>query len=133
MTDFLLDTHILLWSLLQPERLSPEVATELEAPDNSLWLSPITTWEVIVLAEKGRIELDRAPIDWMKDVLETLSFSEAAMNHEVAIESRKIALPHQDPADRFIAASAIIYGLTLITADAHLLSAAGRFSILPNR
>jgi PIN domain nuclease of toxin-antitoxin system len=133
MSEFLLDTHILLWSLLRPERLSSAVARELDASDNSLWLSPITTWEVIILAEKGRIELDRDPGEWMKRVFDTFPFSQAALNHEVAIESRKVALPHQDPADRFIAASAVVYGLTLITADAHLISASGNFSVLPNR
>ena len=133
MSEFLLDTHILLWSLLMPERLSADVAAELENLDNSLWLSPITTWEVIVLADKGRIELDRDPADWMKRVLDTFPFSQAALNHDVAIQSRKIELPHQDPADRFTAASAMVYDLTLITADAHLISASNDFSVFPNR
>ena len=43
------------------------------------------------------------------------------MTHEVAMESRMAQLPHQDPADRFIAASAVVYGLTLITSDRNLL------------
>ncbi|MBT8339733.1 MAG: PIN domain-containing protein [Desulfatitalea sp.] len=41
----------------------------------------------------------------------------ASLNHEVALRSRRISLPHQDPADLFIAATAIVYGLTLVTAD----------------
>jgi len=43
----LLDTHILLWSLIEPERLSHHVATALEDPANELWLSPVAIWEVL--------------------------------------------------------------------------------------
>ena len=105
---------------------------ELENDANQLWLSPISTWEVIMLAEKGHIQLDDSPAAWMENVLSTLPFNEAALNHEIAIQSRKISLPHQDPADRFIAASAIVYGLTLITADKKLIKGAVNYSVLPN-
>ena len=47
---------------------------------------------------------------------------EAPINLEVAIESRRVNLPHQDPADRFLAATAIIYDLTLVTADARIIA-----------
>jgi PIN domain nuclease of toxin-antitoxin system len=120
-SKYLLDTHILLWSLLEPDRLSAEVAVVLEDIDNELWLSPITSWEIIVLAEKGCIKLDDKPVPWMRNVLQTLPFWQADMTHEVAMESRMIQLSHQDPADRFIAASAVVYGLTLITSDRNLL------------
>ena len=132
MTNYLLDTHILLWSLLDPSNLSENVAAELEDAANELWLSPITTWEIIILAEKGRIHLKRQPVDWLNEVLSTVPFQEATLNHAVAIQSRTIALPHQDPADRFIAASAIVWGLTLVTADHHLISAAGDYTVLSN-
>ena len=132
MNKYLLDTHILLWSLLEPERLSARVSTLLEDVDNELWLSPITTWEVIVLAEKGRLELDDEPVSWMNNVLNTLPFHQAALNHEVAMQSRRIQVAHQDPADRFIMASALVYGLTLITSDAKILQAADQCTVLEN-
>ncbi len=132
MTKYLLDTHILLWSLLEPSFLGPKVMDELQNETNQLWLSPISTWEVLILSEKGRIQLDASPCEWMKNVLETLPFHEAPLNHEIAMESRSIQLPHQDPADRFIAASAAVYGLTLVTADKNLIRAASSYSILPN-
>jgi PIN domain nuclease of toxin-antitoxin system len=132
MNKLLLDTHILLWSLLQPERLSGAVADELENPDNEMWLSPITTWEIIILAEKGRIELSDDPASWMENVLGSLPFRQAALNHEIAMESRRIQLPHRDPADRFIAASAAVYGLTLVTSDKRLIKGAKRYTVFPN-
>ena len=128
----LLDTHIFLWSLLVPEKLSKKVAACLEDPDNQLWLSPITSWEVMVLAEKKRVSLKEDPHKWLKRVLEKIPFQEAALTHEVAMHSRSIRLPHQDPADRFLAATAKIHGLTLVTSDKHLLKAKA-CKVLANR
>jgi len=57
----LLDTHIWLWSLLAPERLIPRVARALRNPNHELWLSSISVWETLLLAEKGRIKLGGDP------------------------------------------------------------------------
>lgn len=118
----LLDTHILLWSLLEPEKLGKNTAEILENPDNEIWLSPITLWEIIVLAEKGRIVLSKEPRKWLRMVLKQLPLREAPLNFNVAIESRYITVAHQDPADRFLAATAKTYNLTLVTADLNLLA-----------
>lgn len=117
----LLDTHILLWSLLEPEKLGINTAEILEDIDNELWLSPISLWEIIVLAEKGRIELSNEPRIWLKNVLERIPFREATLNFHIAMESRYITLSHQDPADRFLAATAKTCNLILVTADQNLL------------
>lgn len=127
----LLDTHILLWSLLDPDRLTHEVVKALEDPANELWLSPITTWEILVLAEKGRITLEPDHFSWVRTVFNSIPFKEAPLNGEVAIESRLVDLPHQDPADRFLAATAQVYGLTLVTADVRLLHST-KFPVMPN-
>ena len=54
---FLLDTHIWLWSLLEPEQLSDNTRDVLKDDRNTLFLSPITVWETLILAEKNRIPL----------------------------------------------------------------------------
>jgi len=113
----LLDTHILLWALLEPERLKRRVAVELRNPKNEIWLSPISVWETVILAEKGRIVLQPNPTAWIKSVLKRLPFHEARINHEIAIQSRTLKIKQQDPADRFLAATAMVYQLTLVTAD----------------
>ena len=128
----LLDTHILLWSLLEPHHLVKRVAIELESPDNELWLSPISTWEILILVEKGRVILNSDPGTWIRSVFNKIPFKEAPINHEVAIESRLANLPHQDPADRFLAGTSIVYNLTLVTADERL-SASNEFSVLLNK
>ena len=119
----LLDTHILLWCLIESKRLPLRMKNAIKENPNDLWLSPITTWEILMLSEKGRLQIahdDSAR--WIKNLIKTLPFKEAPLNHEVAIKSRQIDLPHQDPADRFLVATAIIYNLILLTVDERILA-----------
>ncbi|WP_293161963.1 type II toxin-antitoxin system VapC family toxin [Okeania sp. SIO2C9] len=90
-------------------------------PNNELWLSPISVWEALVLAEKGQISVQPDPVTWVNLALQTIETREAQMNHAIAILSRQVVLPHKDPADRFIVATAIYYGLTLATVDTNII------------
>ena len=119
--NLLLDTHIFLWSMLEPERLSKKVAVELQKQENQLWFSPISSWEIMLLDKKGKVSLDPDPASWLREAFKRVAVKEARINHEIAIQSCLIKLPHQDPADRLLAATALIYGLTLVTADMRLI------------
>jgi PIN domain nuclease of toxin-antitoxin system len=121
----LLDTHIILWSLADPGKLLPDVAEALESDRNELWLSPISVWEILLLAEKGHISLGANIEKSIRDIFRKIPFTEAPLNFEVAIQSRFINLPHQDLADRFLVATAIVYDLTLVTADTRIITAEG--------
>jgi len=119
---FLLDTHILIWSLKDPAKLPVPIKTALDDEKNELWLSPISVWEMLLLAEKGRAKLrTNNPGKWLRNVLASLPIKEAPISHEVAIRSREIDLPHQDPADRFILATALVFDLVLMTVDQKLI------------
>jgi PIN domain nuclease of toxin-antitoxin system len=128
----LLDTHIWLWSLLEPDRLTKKVAQALEDRANELWVSPFSTWEALILAQKGRVHLQPDPIKWLLEVFKSLPFREAPFNHQVAVQSRLMELLHQDPVDRFLAATALVFGLTLVTADERLLHAK-KITLLANK
>lgn len=128
----LLDTHIWIWSLLEPDHLTRRVRKALESAANELWLSPVSTWELLLLIQKGRVVVDREPARWVEEALQALPYREAALTHQVALESRVVELPHRDPVDRFLAASARVHGLTLVTADSRLLESR-TFATLPNR
>jgi len=117
----LLDTHIWLWYLLKNPKLSTNLQNAIADPSNELWLSPISIWEAIILAEKNRISLQPDINTWLDLSLKKLETLEAPLNHDIAILSRQIELPHQDPADRFIAATAIYYDLHLATVDTNLV------------
>jgi len=117
---YLLDTHIWLWSLLAPNNLDNNVIDVLKNSDNELFISPITIWETLILAEKGRITLLPTPEEWITIAFKRSPIKEAKLSHAIAIRSRSIKLPHKDPADRFITATALEYDLTLITVDEKL-------------
>lgn len=127
----LLDTHIWLWSLLEPSRLGRRTAAALDEPDNELWLSPISVWEALMLAERRRVVLLPDAERWIRASLERVPFREAPLNIEVAMASRALRIPSDDPADRFLAATARVYELTLVTADARLRRIP-RVAVLPN-
>jgi len=92
----------------------------LGEPTNELWLSPISVWEVLILAERGRLELDRPTRAWVDHQLGAGPLRDAPLTREVAQTSRDLDLPREDPAGRFIAATATVYGLSLVTADRRL-------------
>ena len=128
----LLDTHIWLWSLLDPCRLAPQVIAELESPENEIWLSPISIWELLVLDRKGRIDLGGDPVAWIRQALAKVSLREAPLTHEISIRSTQMNISHGDPADRFLAATALVHELTLVTADEKLI-ASRAIAVLANR
>jgi PIN domain nuclease of toxin-antitoxin system len=116
----LLDTHIWIWYLLGDSRLSTILQQVISDDTNELWLSPISLWETLLLAEKGRLILEPSPEQWINNSLQKLNTKEAVLSNDIAMLSRQLDLSHQDPADRFIAATAVYYGLLLVTVDRHL-------------
>ena len=119
--NLLLDTHIWLWSLLEPDRLSRRARERLTDPANTLALSPVSVWEALVLAEKERVLLHPDPWSWIRTALSVRPMQEVPVTFDIAFGSRSIRLGHDDPADRFIAATAMVHGLTLVTVDRSLL------------
>ena len=127
----LLDTHIWIWSVGDKARLRPRVLKALESSANELWLSPISAWELTILVEKGRVVLSVGVEDWVGETLKAGPFREAPLTTEVALATRGIGLSHRDPADTLLAATAKVFGLTLVTSDVRLIAVKG-LSILAN-
>jgi PIN domain nuclease of toxin-antitoxin system len=125
----LLDTHIWLWSLREPQFLGKRVRQELLDQNNEVWLSPISIWEALMLQRKGRITLQSDLDDWLTGA--TAKVREAPLTYEIALATHSLSL-HGDPADRFIAATAKVLQLTLVTADQRLLGL-GDIATLANR
>lgn len=121
----LLDTHIWLWSLLDPRRLSAPVSAALADAANERWLSPLSVWETLLLIERGRLEVDRPGADWVREALERAPVTEVPVTREIAFASRTLKSRHRDPVDRFLAASAQVFELTLVTADLTLAGIRG--------
>ncbi len=116
----LLDTHILLWWLGTGTRLSAAQWNVIESagPNEPLWVSEITLWEIATLHSLGRIEL-RLPLrDWLEKATAPPLVRRFGISPAVAAEVA--VLPdsfHRDPADRIIVATARVLGATLLTKD----------------
>ena len=115
----LLDTHVWLWALHAPSRLNLRVRAEVRDPTNELWLSPVSTWEALLLNARGRIRLPVNLPEWLAKA--TAPLREAPFTHEIVLAAQQQPLPHHDPADRFLAATALVMDLTLVTSDDLLL------------
>jgi PIN domain nuclease of toxin-antitoxin system len=129
---YLLDTHIWLWSSLEPERLSRRVAKTIADPANELWLSPVSVWELVILCRKKRFSLKTDIPTWVANSISQLRLIEAPLTVEVPLAMSSLSFSHADPADQFLVASAKVFDLTLVTADERLISTPG-IKILANR
>lgn len=118
---FLLDTHIWLWSALEPRRLTSRVQKIISDPQNEMWLSPVSIWELTLLCRKRRFRVQPDIRTWAAKTIAELQLSEAPLTLEVAFALSSMTFSHADPADHFIAATAKAFDLTLVTADEHLL------------
>jgi PIN domain nuclease of toxin-antitoxin system len=123
--SLLLDTHIWLWWLLAHPRLrfSPihQVIQEAEK-DHRLRLSSISIWEAILLHEAGRIEMKGSIQQWLSEARLKFPVHVVPIDERIVLESR--LLPgsfHQDPADRFIVATARTQDIFLATHDKRIL------------
>lgn len=126
----LLDTHIWIRRVAEPKQLSRRVGHELDDQNNEVWLSPVSTWELLLLHSKGRITLHGNAREWVTKA--TAHLREAPLTHEIVAMTQELPLTHQEPADRFLAATAGVLGLTLVTAD-HRLLGLGTIATLANR
>jgi PIN domain nuclease of toxin-antitoxin system len=114
----LLDTHVWLWRLLEPDRLSADAERAVADRENVLHLSPISTWETLVLARKGRVSLSPSPTEWVLDALRRSALAAVPLTQGIALRSEALdGFASADPADRFLVASALEHGLALVTAD----------------
>lgn len=118
----LLDTHIWIWLISQPQKLSRAVTREIKNPKNELYLSPISIWEAGQMARRGRLKLKPSFSACLEYTLARPEFQEAPFNFAVAAEAAGLELPQSDPGDVFLAATTSHFGMTLVTADEQLLA-----------
>jgi PIN domain nuclease of toxin-antitoxin system len=122
-TAFLLDTHIWFWYLVGSGRLPPDLRRELDRSVQACWLSPISVWELGMLSTRGRVRLHTNLRQWVAQAHGQFPVHEAPLNREVALTSHEMTLTSRDPADHFLAATALVYELTLMTVDERLTQA----------
>ncbi|WP_341789155.1 MULTISPECIES: type II toxin-antitoxin system VapC family toxin [unclassified Rickettsia] len=120
-----LDTHVLLWSLLQPKELSDDIKHKINlAQENSqLFLSSISLWEIAMLSFKKRINIYEPIKDFLNSITDINGLAIKDISSEIAAESISLMDDfHGDPADRIIVATAKCLGATLLTRDQKILT-----------
>ena len=117
----LLDTHVWLWFMAGSDDLPASLSERIAAAPQDAYLSPISVWEALMLAHKKRISVAGDPVRFFRAALSEYPFKPLPLTHEIAIKSRELEFVHEDPADRFLAASAIVYGIPIATVDQRLL------------
>lgn len=115
-----LDTHALLWWVNDPTTLSKPAKKAIDAAVKSraVHVSCISSWEIALLVERGRLRLALDVRDWLCrcEALPFLTF--VTVSNAIAVESVRLPdFPHADPADRIIAATALSLGSALVTRD----------------
>jgi len=118
---FLLDTHVLIWWYLSPDRLSSEyeaLITGVEKKGDQVGVSIISLWESGLLAKINRLQLNASIHQWFEKMAQESLIDILPLSVDVVLESLLLAEEFpKDPADRFIVATARVHGLKLLTQD----------------
>ena len=112
-----LDTHVLLWTLSAPERLSKVARSAIEDPANIVFVSAAVAWEIEIKVALGKL---RAPSDLLQQ-LAAANFQELPITIAHALAIKQLPNLHRDPFDRIMLAQAKAAGLTFVTADPEVL------------
>lgn len=129
MIRMILDTCALIW-VMENAELKPAAVQAMDSAfdrGEAVYASPITAWEIGLLASRGRFRSFLTPQNWLQRLLETPNVRLAELPPRVLLESSLLpGSPPRDPADRIIAATAREFGYTVMTRDSALLHYAGQ-------
>lgn len=119
----LLDTCTFLWFTERPENLSAKARSALQNPDNTLYLSAVSQWEILVKLMAGKnmsLHVPKAPERYFVELRQRFDIEPLAVTEETTSQLPKLPPVHHDPFDRLLICQAIEHGLTLVTPDEHI-------------
>lgn len=116
----ILDTHIFIY-YMNGSKMPTRIKVAIENAKEVL-LSTITSWEIFMLAKHGHITLSLPPIQWYDSAIAESGFKEIPISSKISNIAVNLKWDHKDPADRWIVATAISEGATLVTLDRKILA-----------
>lgn len=125
----LLDTHILLWGAIEPERLSRVASALIESPDNEIVFSALSIWKIAIKTGLGRADF-RIDAGMLRRSLFDNGYVELAVTGAHAATLAGLPPIHKDPFDRMLVAQAIVEGFTLLTSDPTLAKYPGSIRLV---
>ena len=120
-TSLLLDTHVLLWVLLAPDRIPAETLATVRAPETTVYVSAASAWEIATEHRLGKLEGAAAVVSGHREHLARLRAEELAITGHHALTAGTLQWSHRDPFDRVIVAQAVLESLPVVTSDAALV------------
>lgn len=121
----ILDTHILVWWLNEPKKLSKSAARAIKQT-RRIGISAITPWEFSMLVAKGRLEVDRPALEWLQAALGEPRVELVPLSPAIAVQSTRLGAQfHGDPADMLIVATAQLEAAPLVTKDQRIIDYEG--------
>jgi PIN domain nuclease of toxin-antitoxin system len=112
----LLDTHVLLWSFTEPDRLSAEIRDRIADPETTVAVSAASTWEIAIKVKSGKLRFDAD----LERAIEDYEYEPLPVTIPHVIAAGSLPLLHKDPFDRLLVAQAMTDGWTLVTRDIKL-------------
>ena len=115
----LLDTHIAIWAILQPEKLSRDAARWIIDPSNTIYVSIIGLWEIAIKRSTGRQAMGDPvpPVELAAAEFAATGFELLPISPSQLARVESMAYHHRDPFDRLMVAQAAAEGMTFLTAD----------------
>ena len=111
--NYLIDTHIFLWAIGAPEKLSQRCQEILSDPVHDVYVSSVTSWEIAIKKSIGKL---KAP-DNINEIVFEKKFSELKVTLEHGDYVYKLPHHHKDPFDRMLIAQALVENFTIISYD----------------
>ena len=115
----LLDTHVFLWLLAEPDRLGEHIGS-VEDPRNEFFLSAASSWEIAIKTQLGRLHLPEDPRRYVPDRMRAIGAEPLPIEHNHALAAVELPPLHRDPFDRILVAQARGLRLTILTADVNI-------------
>lgn len=124
MPKYLLDTHVFLWMSSEPAKIKPETMEILKAPENEIYLSVASTWEMAIKLALGKLQITSKNSNlktFINRALDELCLKVLPIELDHSLEVLRLKKFHQDPFDHMLIAQALCEGMPILTSDKKLI------------